>query len=403
MIRILFTLILTGFITISTYSQSAHRYLLLEHFTNTRCPLCPSPNAVLHQTLENNPGVVHHISYHPSVPYNNCVLYLHNKEENNARKDQYGVSFTPQAFLGGTNSRVSNNLLPQATLDANLGKTSSLQVLVNEGVTSNGRSVDIEVRTYDSIPSGDIRLFAAIVERHLDYHAPNGETEHYNVFRKMLPSKNGEVFTPAAPGQSVNFSYQYTLDSEWDPTQMYVIAFVQNMNNDEVINAGTKNDLKINLSSVAAGSGVGSATVDIEGGFPPYSITWNDNASQTTETAENLTAGVYKVTVMDNVGATLSDTVRVEGAVSLENELDSKISVYPNPAGERIHVLLDGIEPSGVSASLYDFNGRRIQGITSERISDNLLTISVTNLPKGVYYLEVLVLSGRISRTIMID
>ena len=138
-------------------------------------------------------------------------------------------------------------------------------------------------------------------------------------------------------------------------------------------------------------------------GFRPYSITWNDNASQTTETAENLTAGVYKVTVMDNVGATLSDTVRVEGAVSLENELDSKISVYPNPAGERIHVLLDGIEPSGVSASLYDFNGRRIQGITSERISDNLLTISVTNLPKGVYYLEVLVLSGRISRTIMID
>ncbi|MEZ4851405.1 MAG: hypothetical protein R3B93_22880 [Bacteroidia bacterium] len=60
--------------------------------------------------------------------------------------------------------------------------------------------------------------------------------------------------------QETHFSYQYTLDSEWNPTQnVYVIAFVQNMNNDEVINAGTKNDLKINL--LYCGSGVGSATV----------------------------------------------------------------------------------------------------------------------------------------------
>ncbi|MBO4646208.1 MAG: gliding motility-associated C-terminal domain-containing protein [Bacteroidales bacterium] len=47
------------------------------------------------------------------------------------------------------------------------------------------------------------------------------------------------------------------------------------------------------------------------GGTPPYSYQWNDNSSQTTDTAFALCAGTYTVTVTDNNGDTASAEVTV--------------------------------------------------------------------------------------------
>ena len=46
----------------------------------------------------------------------------------------------------------------------------------------------------------------------------------------------------------------------------------------------------------------GTATVDITGGFPPYTISWNTNPIQTGATATGLAPGTYEVTV-DDAGA----------------------------------------------------------------------------------------------------
>ncbi len=48
----------------------------------------------------------------------------------------------------------------------------------------------------------------------------------------------------------------------------------------------------------------GQATVTAGGGTSPYTYSWNDNSSQTTQTASNLGAGTYSVTVTDNNGCT---------------------------------------------------------------------------------------------------
>ncbi|MBI4645980.1 MAG: T9SS type A sorting domain-containing protein [Bacteroidia bacterium] len=46
----------------------------------------------------------------------------------------------------------------------------------------------------------------------------------------------------------------------------------------------------------------GFVIISITGGTPPYTYVWDDPLSQTTDTANNLCAGTYNVTVTDNIG-----------------------------------------------------------------------------------------------------
>jgi gliding motility-associated-like protein len=55
-------------------------------------------------------------------------------------------------------------------------------------------------------------------------------------------------------------------------------------------------------TTVCSGQCSGTATVNISGGTPPYTIIWNDSAAQTTRTAVNLCPGPYNVTITDGNG-----------------------------------------------------------------------------------------------------
>lgn len=56
------------------------------------------------------------------------------------------------------------------------------------------------------------------------------------------------------------------------------------------------------------GGNDGSANATVTGGILPYMITWNSIPVQTSETAENLPAGIYNVAVTDSNGCSTSDT-----------------------------------------------------------------------------------------------
>ena len=56
----------------------------------------------------------------------------------------------------------------------------------------------------------------------------------------------------------------------------------------------------------------GWALVQITGGTEPYNIQWNDGASQTSDTAKNLVAGTYTVTITDANGCTDAAAVTIE-------------------------------------------------------------------------------------------
>lgn len=222
------------------------KYVLLEHFTNSRCSVCASRNPAFYSQIANYPDDVRHLSIHPPVPYSNCLIYQSNTTENNARSNYYGIIGTPRVAVNGTLAPSGSTLLPTATLQSALNQTSPIAITVQESGTFPTKTATITITAYGAAPSGNYKLYAAVAESTVNYTSPNGESKHHDVFRAMLPNVNGENITLPAAGGSLSFTYNYTYTAPTGWTSnydsLYVMAFVQNTETKEVLNTGTRFD-----------------------------------------------------------------------------------------------------------------------------------------------------------------
>lgn len=224
-------------------AQPVKRYLLLEHFTNSNCGTCAFRNPSFRNLIENYPDDVHHVSIHPSFPYLSCVFYQANTADNSARVNFYPDLFgTPTVYLNGEKADGGSTLISQGMLENALDQTSPLQVTVEETDNGSSRDVEVNVISADAPPSGNLRLFVMVVEKLVEQTTGNGESEHHNVFRRFLSPSDGVAISPAAAGGSVNATYSFDLEASWEADEIYVLAFVQDVDTREVINSGTRFD-----------------------------------------------------------------------------------------------------------------------------------------------------------------
>lgn len=144
-----------------------------------------------------------------------------------------------------------------------------------------------------------------------------------------------------------------------------------------------------NVSCFAAGDG--QATVVPSGGTPPYTYLWNDGAAQTSQTAINLAAGTYDVTVTDANSCVQVGTVTLVSPDPITADLEDRTDVLCNgdATGEVLISPIGGVAPYTVvwnttppqfgveavnlsvgfyTASITDING--CQGTTEIEISE---------------------------------
>lgn len=239
--KLLFTFVMTACCLIPEVQSQVKKYVLLEHFTNSRCSVCASRNPAFYTLINGHPQDVHHIAYHPPIPYSSCIFYQANTTENSARTNFYGVVGTPKVALNGILVNGGSQLLPAATLNAALPLTSPIQMHVTETSGTN-RTATVQIYTHGAVPDGNYKLYLAVVEKTINYTSPNGETVHHDVFRTMLPAIDGTPVTLAQPGGSVTLSFNYSVAAGWNASEVYVVAFVQHTTSQEVLNSGTRFD-----------------------------------------------------------------------------------------------------------------------------------------------------------------
>ncbi len=325
-------------------TQTAKKYINIELLTNTWCGLCATFDPPAISTYQANKKDIHLIGIHPNVPYPQCPFNQANPTDNNARKTYYNVNSTPRSFTLGTQQNSGSTLLTQSLVNANLGQTSPLRVEVNESGPSTNRTVTINVKSFDTPPSGDIRLFVATVVENVSFNAQNGLTNHHNVLWQFLTNENGDAFTPAAIDGTTSFTYTYDTNNLTHPSfqanEVYTIAFVQNYSSKEVYNSGSSKDIIVdaNITDTSCGSNAGAIDITINGGDGNYTVQWSNGMQ--VEDLNNLAAGDYSVVVSDGSGAEVESTVTVGatsnvtiGGLPPFTSSNSPINLTGSPAG----------------------------------------------------------------------
>ncbi|REK08105.1 MAG: PKD domain-containing protein [Bacteroidetes bacterium] len=134
----------------------------------------------------------------------------------------------------------------------------------------------------------------------------------------------------------------------------------------------------------------------------PSIIIWDfgdgsyDSSGTFTPTHYFDTTGLYTICVYVVIG---SDTLffcnqvnvqRISTGIHELSQLASAI-VYPNPAFDAVNVRLDLITKKEFTVSLYNVRGGQlIKSIISQSFSGaNILTIPLTELPSGIYYMKI--------------
>ena len=119
----------------------------------------------------------------------------------------------------------------------------------------------------------------------------------------------------------------------------------------------------------------GSTTANPVGGVGPYTYSWNSTPIQTTQTATNLLAGVYTVTVTGTGGctATATSTILNTGAPTVTIPTQVNVSCFGGTNGSANSNVVGGVGPY-----TYSWNSVPVQ-----------TTANATNLPAGTYTLTV--------------
>jgi hypothetical protein len=75
-----------------------------------------------------------------------------------------------------------------------------------------------------------------VLESDLTHNAPNGIDHFDNVMRAMLPTAEGLTLNLTI-GDTLTFDQPYTIEAGWDAANLSIVAFVQNENTGEVLQA----------------------------------------------------------------------------------------------------------------------------------------------------------------------
>ena len=150
-------------------------------------------------------------------------------------------------------------------------------------------------------------------------------------------------------------------------------------------------DLSIDAEPTSAGNCEGKAWVVAGGGTAPYTYLWNDSLNQTADTASDLCAGNYRVTVADAFDCTDTISVNVDQLTGMRKFTGNagNIRAYPNPTNGLLTVEIQ--DPGKVAViQVYDLMGQKRMTLHCAENPSPQYQLNLNGLPEGIYLLQAL-------------
>ena len=321
------------------YSASVPRKIILENFTTGQCPNCPPIHVFLENYVANHPNAIliaQHAGFGTdpmTIPENTELLALYNAGGSTFAPalsiDRYhypeGLVATPDpgpVFWPGESTAATT-----VRMNERLNLPSFVEVNINGTYNANG-SLDLTIHgeLVADVAGNDLRLVVYLLEDGLIYPQAGGTSNyvHNNVMRDAVSGTWGDagIITSNEAGTIYSTDYSYTLNANWNADNMYVVAFVANYE------AGNVNNREI------------------------------------------LNAEEVKITELTPV------SIR-------NNDQENNISLYPNPATDKIRILNAGM----ATIEIYNIIGELL---ISEKSQTPNTILDVSSLSEGTYFIRVL-------------
>lgn len=243
-------MLVAAFAVTSLGMAQSQRTVLQEEFTQASCGPCAAQNPAFNTLLNANTTKVVSIKHQTSWPGVD-PMNAQNPTDVATRVSYYGISGVPDGPQDGVEPAGASYLgapanVTQAMIDAEYATPSPFTLTINHTFSPDYDSVFVTCvitasQAYTSV--GALYARIAMVEETIHFNsAPgtNGETDFYNVLRKMYPSALGTALPGTwTMGQTQTITFGAPIPSYiYSKSQIKFVAYVQSDGDKHVQQAG---------------------------------------------------------------------------------------------------------------------------------------------------------------------
>ncbi|HPD65539.1 MAG TPA: T9SS type A sorting domain-containing protein [Bacteroidia bacterium] len=200
--------------SIEVVDNMAQRIPLLEVFTSSTCPPCNPGNANIKTVMNNyNRNQYTMVKYQQYYPGNGDPYFT---MEGYNRHNYYNINSVPRLEIDGQWDKNPNAPTYNASVfDGYAGVPSFVQLNAYYWLLGKDVKIHVDVTPLKDF-TGDNRVFIAVIEKTTYQNVKsNGETEFYNVMKKMLPTQSGGSMGSLTKGQMKSYDFSWSFPGSY--------------------------------------------------------------------------------------------------------------------------------------------------------------------------------------------
>ena len=233
------------------FVPSGDRVVLLEEFTGKGCTNCPKGSREIENLLSIFPENLIAVSIHAGFFANPQTFPLGEYDLRSPQAQELYDLLGPNfGYPAGVINRIRVNGDMQiganqwsSAITQQLESAPAVELVLTKTFDPTTRSLSVNVSGIAKEPvAGDIRISVMLTESGIidaqDDQEAGGIVEdyvHMHVLRTMMtPAAGASVLTSLTTGQTFSQDYSITLEPNWVPENMEIVAFVSNVQGDQL-------------------------------------------------------------------------------------------------------------------------------------------------------------------------
>lgn len=216
-----------------TLGDMVLRMSLVEIVTSANCPPCAPMNEIYQEAANTSlfQERVATIKYHVWWPRPTDRLW-HESQTWTQPRVEYLFSPIPPSQYGAPRGWVGGKMISNkadewiATAEVDMEAPAGAKIELKSTRSGDQVTLTIHVTGISTADSTDLRLITAVTESDIEYSDGNGETEHFDVLRRMYPDAGGEAVT-IGNGVTQHITHTIDIPEFWNPDNLHAVVFLQ--------------------------------------------------------------------------------------------------------------------------------------------------------------------------------